>query len=224
MMCLALSRPRPARPPKRAAYDSGIAPPPPAHQAAGERFPRVGAHFAHTERCYAGARIHRHRARPAVEADLTEQNAVPLIVLSSAREPVEAVNSILRRAGQPVHCTWIPALRDLADALTQLNPEMLVHVAESRAEFEAAIRVRDRKSTRLNSSHGYISYAVFCLKKKKPHQSLGLSIYTRICSYDVLDYDVRPYNTLFITFHTRYSTLFNFLTCRIHPHIVSTSI
>src|SRR5687768_15915412 len=28
--------------------------------------------------------------------------------------------------------------------------------------------VEDRKSTRLNSSHGYISYAVFCLKKKKP--------------------------------------------------------
>src|SRR3989449_7638145 len=29
------------------------------------------------------------------------------------------------------------------------------------------ISVADRKSTRLNSSHGYISYAVFCLKKKK---------------------------------------------------------
>src|SRR2546422_6265222 len=28
------------------------------------------------------------------------------------------------------------------------------------------VRERDRKSTRLNSSHGYISYAVFCLKKK----------------------------------------------------------
>src|SRR2546429_885956 len=28
------------------------------------------------------------------------------------------------------------------------------------------IATRDRKSTRLNSSHGYISYAVFCLKKK----------------------------------------------------------
>src|SRR5687768_17786113 len=27
--------------------------------------------------------------------------------------------------------------------------------------------IEDRKSTRLNSSHGYISYAVFCLKKKK---------------------------------------------------------
>src|SRR2546429_5270492 len=39
--------------------------------------------------------------------------------------------------------------------------------------FERALRRRDcrrgdrdRKSTRLNSSHGYISYAVFCLKKK----------------------------------------------------------
>src|SRR5256884_4252585 len=30
----------------------------------------------------------------------------------------------------------------------------------------AHLRERDRKSTRLNSSHGYISYAVFCLKKK----------------------------------------------------------
>src|SRR2546422_7488105 len=28
----------------------------------------------------------------------------------------------------------------------------------------------DRKSTRLNSSHGYISYAVFCLKKKKKEE------------------------------------------------------
>src|SRR2546422_6754073 len=31
----------------------------------------------------------------------------------------------------------------------------------------------DRKSTRLNSSHGYISYAVFCLKKKKVTQHVG---------------------------------------------------
>src|SRR2546429_2098783 len=33
----------------------------------------------------------------------------------------------------------------------------------------------DRKSTRLNSSHGYISYAVFCLKKKKKQQHHVLS-------------------------------------------------
>src|SRR2546422_2205951 len=30
-----------------------------------------------------------------------------------------------------------------------------------------SVSILDRKSTRLNSSHGYISYAVFCLKKKK---------------------------------------------------------
>src|SRR2546429_6576912 len=37
--------------------------------------------------------------------------------------------------------------------------------ASSRVAAHAL--TRDRKSTRLNSSHGYISYAVFCLKKKK---------------------------------------------------------
>src|SRR2546422_7219687 len=31
----------------------------------------------------------------------------------------------------------------------------------------------DRKSTRLNSSHGYISYAVFCLKKKKKNSAVN---------------------------------------------------
>src|SRR2546426_2612213 len=43
-------------------------------------------------------------------------------------------------------------------------------IQEERAgvrQFEAADAVGDRKSTRLNSSHLVISYAVFCLKKKK---------------------------------------------------------
>src|SRR3712207_8524770 len=40
--------------------------------------------------------------------------------------------------------------------------------AEERGR--GGIRVRDRKSTRLNSSHANISYAVFCLKKKKHAQ------------------------------------------------------
>src|SRR5687768_17734296 len=38
---------------------------------------------------------------------------------------------------------------------------------EFRAMNKSVINMADRKSTRLNSSHGYISYAVFCLKKKK---------------------------------------------------------
>src|SRR2546429_1365694 len=42
------------------------------------------------------------------------------------------------------------------------GPEFDKHQLELRSLFT----VLDRKSTRLNSSHGYISYAVFCLKKK----------------------------------------------------------
>src|SRR2546429_2340764 len=42
--------------------------------------------------------------------------------------------------------------------------QVIPHITD---EIKAAIRRLDRKSTRLNSSHGYISYAVFCLKKKK---------------------------------------------------------
>src|SRR3712207_8576419 len=48
-------------------------------------------------------------------------------------------------------------------------PRLYVLLAELRAGG------RDRKSTRLNSSHANISYAVFCLKKKeKYHKELGL--------------------------------------------------
>src|SRR2546429_7252493 len=38
----------------------------------------------------------------------------------------------------------------------------------------------DRKSTRLNSSHGYISYAVFCLKKKKQSTDSAISLTTSL--------------------------------------------
>src|SRR2546422_6006019 len=40
-------------------------------------------------------------------------------------------------------------------------------------------RMEDRKSTRLNSSHGYISYAVFCLKKKKKNEKVQNMISTQ---------------------------------------------
>src|SRR5205809_1845715 len=42
----------------------------------------------------------------------------------------------------------------------------------------------DRKSTRLNSSHGYISYAVFCLKKKKPGRTLDGEQESRLPKYN----------------------------------------
>src|SRR3989449_11343323 len=67
-----------------------------------------------------------------------------------------------------VRCVVSSRSRVLADATMALprdpagrqrNSEHQTHQDERRGK-------RDRKSTRLNSSHGYISYAVFCLKKK----------------------------------------------------------
>src|SRR2546429_2075701 len=59
------------------------------------------------------------------------------------------------------------ALRQFVEILTaaRLAPKTFVNVVTVvEALFSWFL---DRKSTRLNSSHGYISYAVFCLKKKK---------------------------------------------------------
>ncbi len=57
---------------------------------------------------------------------MSDQVAVPLIVMARLQDHVEAINSTLRNAGHPVHCTWLPDARDLGDALIQINPEMLI--------------------------------------------------------------------------------------------------
>ncbi len=75
---------------------------------------------------------------------MSEQTAVPLIVLSATRDPVEVINGVLRNAGHAAHCTWIPALRDLGDALSQLNPELILHFEPSGEDLVAAIAVRDQ--------------------------------------------------------------------------------
>src|SRR2546429_5558659 len=72
----------------------------------------------------------------------------------------------------------------------------------SKAKFVLSERIRtwpdqgpyvlkDRKSTRLNSSHGYISYAVFCLKKKKTNDLRSFrirrnTVYRAICQHCVI--------------------------------------
>src|SRR5207247_9379299 len=53
-----------------------------------------------------------------------------------------------------------------ADAFSRQRVVLGGGVACNR-KLADAMRTRDRKSTRLNSSHEWISYAVFCLKKKK---------------------------------------------------------
>jgi multidomain signaling protein FimX len=82
----------------------------------------------------------------APETVLSESGAIPLIVVSPARDPADAINGMLRRAGEPVYCTWIPALRDLGDALPQLNPELVIFAPENASELEEAIRIRDQTS------------------------------------------------------------------------------
>src|SRR5687768_18258031 len=79
------------------------------------------------------------------------------------------------------YTTLFRSMRDLADnvviicSIENFDP-MGVHTGDSITVAPAqtltdreyqTMRDIDRKSTRLNSSHGYISYAVFCLKKKK---------------------------------------------------------
>src|SRR3712207_8845902 len=56
---------------------------------------------------------------------------------------------------------------ELVDAVDQAHRVVERQLAGQR---EAVVEVADRKSTRLNSSHANISYAVFCLKKKKTIQ------------------------------------------------------
>src|SRR2546429_7242091 len=60
---------------------------------------------------------------------------------------------------QSAHVLVVPSLAHEA------FPLACIEGALARVPIVAS-RVGDRKSTRLNSSHGYISYAVFCLKKK----------------------------------------------------------
>src|SRR3989449_1706993 len=57
-------------------------------------------------------------------------------------------------------------------------PEKVSAHATVKILTTSGYKVADRKSTRLNSSHGYISYAVFCLKKKKTNDTISLSFTT----------------------------------------------
>src|SRR3712207_6979549 len=71
-----------------------------------------------------------------------------------------------RRAGQEValDALDVPAGGDDEDGIA------------CRLRKVAVEETRDRKSTRLNSSHANISYAVFCLKKKKDNNTIIVSV------------------------------------------------
>src|SRR2546422_5112942 len=67
-----------------------------------------------------------------------------------------------RLAGQEFRNPGNPMADHILQKLSRQAAHPVALVVEERS--------RDRKSTRLNSSHGYISYAVFCLKKKNNEQ------------------------------------------------------
>ena len=78
---------------------------------------------------------------------MSEQGAVPMIVMTRSQDHVEAINSTLRKAGHPVHCTWLPDARDLGDALTQLNPEMLVaFIEELGIDLASLMKVKQQSA------------------------------------------------------------------------------
>ena len=62
--------------------------------------------------------------------------------------------------------------------------ELMIEEFVFQETFIEEVEEWDRKSTRLNSSHGYISYAVFCLKKKKKTEDTTNDIIRIIHRYD----------------------------------------
>src|SRR3989449_7709314 len=75
-------------------------------------------------------------------------------------EPEGATRAELR-----LHADGAAVQLDQAFREREAEARPFVAAALARVELHELLK-QDRKSTRLNSSHGYISYAVFCLKKK----------------------------------------------------------
>ncbi|MFT3904899.1 MAG: EAL domain-containing protein [Steroidobacteraceae bacterium] len=75
---------------------------------------------------------------------MSDSTAVPVLAHSTVRDPIEGLNSLLRRAGLAVHCTWIPGMQDIADGLEQLNPELLISFEPAGATLGELAHVRDQ--------------------------------------------------------------------------------
>src|SRR5438067_3799968 len=87
-------------------------------------------------------------------------------------EELRLIEALLFAAGEPLDektlRSRLPEGIDIASAMRRLQAEYAPRgVNLVRIAGKWTFRTADRKSTRLNSSHVSISYAVFCLKKKK---------------------------------------------------------
>src|SRR2546422_6767244 len=74
---------------------------------------------------------------------------------------------MIRRPPRSTLFPYTTLFRSLLRRESLVPSRPFLRAREDAAAALAGLSEPDRKSTRLNSSHGYISYAVFCLKKKK---------------------------------------------------------
>ena len=80
---------------------------------------------------------------------LGETGAIPVVVLSRQQDQVEIINSTLRNAGHPVHCTWVRGVPALGDALTHAEPQLVFLCVADAEEFVAAMDARQRFATKV---------------------------------------------------------------------------
>src|SRR2546429_6082755 len=78
---------------------------------------------------------------------------------------------MIRRPPRSTLFPYTTLFRSVPPAAHQILLRNLLRGRNEGGNVHHEIAALDRKSTRLNSSHGYISYAVFCLKKKKKHNT-----------------------------------------------------
>src|SRR2546422_4390732 len=90
---------------------------------------------------------------------LRSRRPEPVALEAHAADNLRFIRETMERAGS---FTAVPGWGGFAIGWTALAASFVAARQASRNAWLAT----DRKSTRLNSSHGYISYAVFCLKKK----------------------------------------------------------
>src|ERR1039457_7351737 len=88
-------------------------------------------------------------------------------------QPVAAWSGIRDAAAFSVACTQISEGWNLR--YVQSSAEDCLYLNVAAPVWPPAVKFPDRKSTRLNSSHLVISYAVFCLKKKKKNNKSALT-------------------------------------------------
>src|SRR5690606_41355006 len=100
-----------------------------------------------------------YQAAPTEVYTLSLHDALPilrLVLLDGYRPDVKVIQL---RSDQPFDQPIVDVLLDIRSASGQQR-------------YQVSLLAQDRKSTRLNSSHVKISYAVFCLKKKKHDNTL----------------------------------------------------